>query len=551
MLNRIRDRFDFWKVMTIFLILFFVIFFAYPLFTMLIRSLQQKDVAGLTFANFKDFFTLKYYYSTLGHSLFVGIISTIIATAVGTLLAYLTTRYNVAGKSAVKIMFIVAFMSPPFIGAYSWIQLLGRAGFITKMLARIGIEMPPIYGKPGIILVFALNLSAYAYLYVSAALKNIDSSLEEAAENLGASKLKRLFTVTLPVILPTITSAMVIIFMQSLADFGTPLLIGEGYKTLPVLIYNSYLSEMGGNAYLASAFSVIIIFVAMMILVIQKAYVSKRNYTMSTMRPPQEVKLHGFKRFIVSFICWFWVFMDLLPQITVITTSFMKTKGPVFVEGWTFDHYIEVFKTMGSNIKHTLTYSTLAIILILVIGVMTAFLSVRRRKEGGALMDFLAMMPYVIPGAVLGICFIVTFNRPPILIGGTALILIIAYTVRKMPYTIRSSVGILQQIEKSVDEASINLGVSPAKTFLKITVPLMAPGVVSGAILSWIACVNELSSTLLLYSGKTATMSISIYTNVIKNNNGPAAAMATIMTLFIVIALLVFFKVSKGKVDIV
>ena len=112
--------------------------------------------------------------------------------------------------------------------------------------------MPTIYGKAGIILVFSLNLSAYAYLYVTAALSSIDSSLEEAAENLGASKWRRIRTITLPVVIPTITSAMVIIFMQSLADFGTPLLIGEGYKTLPVMIYNSYLSEMGGNAYLAS-----------------------------------------------------------------------------------------------------------------------------------------------------------------------------------------------------------------------------------------------------------------------------------------------------------
>ena len=549
--RRGRFHFSFWMAITLFLIVFFGIFLIYPIGTMLLKSFQSSSAEGFTLQNYTDFFSLEYYYSSLGRSMFVGFFSTIVATAVGVLLAYLMTRYNIFGKKIIKILFIIALMSPPFIGAYSWILLLGRNGVITQGFSFLGITLPSIYGKTGIILVFALSLSCYVFLYVSAALANVDSSLEEAAENLGSNKLRRIFTITLPVVIPTITSAMVIVFMRSLADFGTPLLIGEGYKTLPVLVYNAYLSEMGGDANMASALSAVIILCSTVILLIQKLYVSRRNYVMTSMRPPAEIKLHGWKRFWATLPCALWVFIALLPQITVLVTSFIQTKGPIFVGGFTFDNYKEVLSSLSKNIANSFILSGIAIVLIVIIGTTTAFISVRRRKQGGSILDAAVMFPYVIPGAVLGICFIVTFNKPPILIAGTALILIVSYVVRKLPYTVRSSAGILEQIDQSVDEASINLGVSPMKTFLKITVRLMAPGVAAGAILSWISCVNELSSTLMLYSANTATMSVAIFSHVSRGSYGSAAALATIMTLSIVVALIIFFKVSKGKVDVV
>ena len=542
---------SFWTVCTIVLVIFFAVFLVYPLGSMLIRSFEESGTPGFSLGNYIDFFRSSYYYSTLLHSLFVGFFSTVVSTVVGVLLAYLMTRYNVWGKRIIRLLFIVALMSPPFIGAYAWILLLGRSGVITKLFAAIGVTLPTIYGKAGIILVFSLNLSCYVFLYVSAALANIDSSLEEAAENLGSSRLRRVFTVTLPVVIPTITSAMVIVFMRSLADFGTPLLIGEGYKTLPVLVYNSYLSEMGGDAHMASALSMMIIIVSTLILVFQKIMVSRRNYVMTSLRPPAEVKLHGWKRLLVTFPCAVWVLIALLPQITVVVSSFIQTRGPIFVGGFTFDSYAQVISGMGINIRNSYVLSAAAIILILVIGTTTAYISVRKRRSGGALLDLAVMFPYVIPGAVLGICFIVAFNKPPIMIAGTALILIISYTIRKLPYTVRSSAGILDQIDRSVDEASINLGVPPMKTFWKITLRLMAPGVIAGGVLSWISCVNELSSTLLLYSTRTATMSVAIFSQVSRGSYGTAAALGTIMTASVIIALGFFNVISKGKISVV
>ena len=161
------------------------------------------------------------------------------------------------------------------------------------------------------------------------------------------------------------------------------------------------------------------------------------------------------------------------------------------------------------------------------------------------------MFPYVIPGAVLGISLLVAFNKQPLLLTGTPFIIVIAYVVRKIPYTVRSGSAIMQQIDPSIEEASINLGVSPMKTFFKVTARLMAPGVLSGAILSWITCINELSSSIMLYTGKTSTISVAIYTEVVRNSFGTAAALASILTLATVLSLALFSWISKGKVSVI
>lgn len=206
----------------------------------------------------------------------MSVVTTLTTLVVGVPIAYVMSRYNVVGKRFIHIFIIMSLMSPPFIGAYSWITLFGRSGFITSLFANIGIHLPSIYGKLGIIIVFTFKLFPYVYLYTSGAMGSIDSSLEEAAENLGSNKLRRLWTITLPVVLPSIAAGAIMVFMTSLADFGTPMLIGEGYMVLPVLVYNEYMSEIGGNAHLASALSVIIVICSTTVLLVQKYYVSRK-----------------------------------------------------------------------------------------------------------------------------------------------------------------------------------------------------------------------------------------------------------------------------------
>ncbi len=537
---------DFWKIVSLVLMVILAVFLLYPLITIGYKSLLNTE-GQFTLSNYKDFFTLKYYTSALGHSFLVCSIATVFATLVSVPIAYLSSRYNVACKKLLNMVIILSMISPPFIGAYSWILLFGRSGVVTSFLQKIGINMPSIYGFGGIILVFTVKFFPMIYLYVSGALGSMDASLEEAAENLGMSKIRRIMTVTFPLILPTISAAMLMAFMAALADFGTPMLIGEGYKVLPVLIYQQYLSETGGDATMASTLSVIIILCALLVMMLQQFIVNRRNYTMSMLRPPAVVCLKGWKRFLATAVCYLVAFIGILPQLTVLFTSFLKTSGPLFVKGFSLDSYRSIISKLGSSITHTFAYSTVAIVIMIAAGLLIAYLSVRKKNKLNTVLDVLVMFPYVIPGAVLGIALLLTFNKKPIYLTGTWFILVLAYVIRKLPYTVRSSSAILYQIDPAIEEASINLGVSPAKTFFKTTAVLMIPGVFSGAIMSWITTINELSSSVMLYTSKTATISVSVYTEVIRGHFGTAAALAVILSITSALSVLLFTKLSGGR----
>ena len=542
---------DFWFFTKLFVILGMCLFIVYPFYTILTKSVLSNKVEGITLYNFIRFFTKPYYYQTLLRSLVICFATVLTTTIIGVPIAYVMTRYNVAGKQLLHIFIIMSLMSPPFIGAYSWIILMGRNGLVAKLFAIFGWVAPTIYGRNGIIFVFTLHLFPYIYLYTSGAMNSIDSSLEEAAENLGMNKLKRIWTITLPVILPSILAGCVMVFMTALADFGTPMLLGEGYTVLPVLVYNEYMSESAVNPYMASALSVIIVACSLLVLSFQKLVIDKRNYQMSSLRPPQETKLHGWKRFAVSLPIYLVVFLAFLPQIVVVCQSFIERSFSGMVKGINLNNYRAILSRLGTNIRNTYVFSLAAIVFIVILGILVSYILVRKKGKVANLIDTLIMFPYVIPGSVLGIGLIVAFNREPLILVGTSAIMIISYIVRKLPYTVRSGSAFLYQMDPSIEEASINLGVSPMKTFFTVTARMMLPGIMSGAVLSWITCINELSSSIMLYSGKTSTIAVAIYQEVTRMSDGTAGALATILTVTTIISLLIVFRLTKGKVKIV
>ena len=541
----------FWSLTRVLVLLSLGLFLVFPFSSLIFQSFFSPSVQGPTLTNYLDFFTLPYYFTTLQRSLSVALTTMFTTLVIGVPLSYLMTRYNIYGKRVLHVLIIMSLMSPPFIGAYSWIVLFGRAGFLTKALSSIGIVIPTIYGRGGIIIIFTLMMYPYIYLYVSGAMTSIDRSLEEAAESLGSPMLRRLRTITLPVVFPSIAAGAIIVFMTSLADFGTPMLIGEGYKVLPVLIYEEYMSEMGGNANLASALSVVIVCCSTLVLLLQRYLVAKKNYTMTSMRPPLVVQLKGFRRFLASLPVFLVVGFSILPQVVVVITSFIGTRGPVFTGGFSLDSYRNIMHRLSKPIGNTYLYSSIAIVLIVIFGMLIAYLIVRKKGKTAVALDILVMFPYVIPGSVLGISLLVAFNNPPLLLTGTPAILIIAYVVRKLPFTVRSSSAFLHQMDPSIEEASVSLGVTPMKTFWNVTVRIMAPGVISGAILSWITCINELSSSIMLYTGKTATIAVAIYTEVVRNSFGTAAALASILSITTACSLFIFMKTNKKDVSIV
>lgn len=547
-MNR-RFRWDFWAGITLLSIAVFGLFLIYPLFSLFVSAFQDAATGSWSLANFAHFFERKYYYQSMINSFSVTTCVTLLAVLIGTALAYFMTLYRVRAKSVVEICIIISLLSPPFIGAYSWILIGGRSGILTRWLADYGIDFPSIYGFAGILLVLTLKLYPFIYLYVAGAMKNIDSALIEAAESLGCNGIRKVVIIIIPLITPTILAGALMVFMNAMADFGTPMLIGEGFNVMPVMIYSEFINEVGDQANFAAAMAAIMVLITSTIFMVQKYIINRKSFTMSSLRPMQTGALHGWKNVLMHACIYLLVALSLIPQLVVIYTSFLKTSGSIFVDGYSLDSYRTIFESLGTAIRNTYLFSTSAIVIIIFLGMTVAYLTTRRKSWLTDIIDTLTMFPYIIPGSVLGITLLLAFNDEPLLLSGTAFIIIISLVIRRLPYTLRSSSAILYQLSPSMEEASISLGASPLKTFFKVTAVMMLPGVMSGAIISWITAINELSSSVILFTGATKTMSVAIYTEVIRASYGTAAALSTILTLTTITAMVIFFKVS-GRRDV-
>ena len=475
--------------------------------------------------------------------------ATVITLVIGVPLAYVYNMYYIKGRGFLQIIIILCSMSAPFIGAYSWILLLGNSGLIRKTIkSLLGVTLPSIYGFNGILLVLSLQLFPLVFLYVSGAMKNIDNSLLEVSENMGCKGVRRFFKVILPLCMPTILAATLLVFMRAFADFGTPLLIGQGYRTFPVEIYNAFFSETAGGDYgFACATSVIAILITTVVFLVQKHTSNRFSFTMSALHPIERKKAKGPFNVLIHVFAYGVVGVAFMPQLYILYESFRKTSGKAFVPGYSLESYRSAFQVAGSAIKNTFVIGLSALAVIILLAVLVAYLVVRRRNTANNVIDIMSMLPYIIPGSVVGIALIMAFNQKPLILTGTMIIMVIALVIRRLPYTIRSSVATLQQIPITVEEAAISLGASKVKTFFLVTVPMMANGIISGAILSWVTIITELSTAICLYTVRTQTLTLAIYVYVSRGNDGIAAALATILSLTTVVSLCIFMKVSKSK----
>ena len=350
--------------------------------------------------------------------------------------------------------------------------------------------------------------------------------------------------------MPTLLASSLLVFMRVFSDFGTPMLIGEGYKTFPVLLYSQFMGEVSTDDHFAAALCVIVIVITLVMFFLQKFIGNRLTYSMSALKPMQSQKAKGLRNILAHGFVYLVVLVAILPQLTVITTSFLETRGASYTGQFTLENYKNILMPKNLPIlSNTYLYGLTAILLIVVLGVLISYLTVRKKSVLTSILDTLTMFPYIIPGSVLGIAFLYAFNKQPLLLSGTAIIIIISLCIRRLPYTIRSSTAIIGQISPSIEEAAISLGSTEAKTFLKVTVPMMLAGVLSGAIMSWITLISELSSSIILYTSKTQTLTVAIYVEVIRSNFGSAAAYSTILTVTSVLSLLLFFKLT-GSEDI-
>lgn len=551
MLKSKRIKLDFWQITSLIISLLLLLFLVYPLFSLLISSFQSPATGEFSLENFQKIFSKKRYMRAIFTSLQISSIVTVLAVLVGTPMAYAHSMYRIRGKHLLEALVIISMLSPPFIGAYSWVQLLGRNGFITRLFASIGITLPTIYGKGGIIFVLTLKLYPFIFIYINGALKKMDVSLIESAESLGCGSLRKMYLVVLPMVLPTLLAGALLVFMNAMADFGTPMLIGEGLHVLPTLVYNQYISEMGGSATLSAALASIMVIITSVLFWAQKYFSTRKSYVMNALKPIVPRTFPKVTGFIVHIAMYGVVFLSLLPHITVFVTSFLKTnKGTVFTSEFSLDNYRKVFSELGQPIANTYKFALIAICFVIVLSIFIAYLSMRKPSKLTAFIDMVTMFPYILPGAVLGLTLLMAFNKPPMALTGSAVIIIIAFIIRRMPYTLRSSSAILYQISPSIEEAAISLGCPPVRTFFQVTIAMMLPGVLSGAVLSWVTILNELSASIILYTGRTATMSVTIYQQIVRMNYGSASAVSAVLTATTILSLLLFFKFSGKSIDL-
>ncbi|HSB78507.1 MAG TPA: iron ABC transporter permease [Candidatus Methylomirabilis sp.] len=524
-----RRRRDFWWSITALAFLAVLAFLVYPLATVLFTSFMGEEQRFVLAENYHRFFAHRYYYGSIINSLYLSSLATLGALALGTSLAFAVARFPLPGKTFLRTAANLALLSPPFIGAYSWVVLFGRMGLVNRALSTFGWSLPTIYGWRGILLVFIVQYFPFVFLLVSAALRSVDQSIEDAALSLGSPPRRALTTAILPILAPSLTAGALLVFMATMADFGTPMIIGEGLRTLPTLMYGEFINELGGNPAMASTLGSLLILVNTAALMAQRYYAFRKAYNVVCIQPLQVRRLRQGRRLALAVYAYAVVALALIPSVTIIISSFMPTRGPVMYAGLSLQSYRTIFYLIPRAIANTFGLTAAAVVLDVFLGVLVAYLLARRPSRAHALLDGLIMLAYAIPGTVVGVGLIVVYNRPPVVLTGTWVILLVSYFIRHLPYPVRSCTAMLQQIDIRVEEASVSLGVPPFRTFLKVTIPLMFPAIISGAALTWMTTIGELSSSILLYSGPWATMSVAIFTEVFSNHFGTASALASIL----------------------
>lgn len=379
------------------------------------------------------------------------------------------------------------------------------------------------------------------------ALGSVNKSFEDAAENLGCNALQRFFKITLPLVFPAVSTGAIICFVLAIADFGTPAILGRGFRTLSTIAYSAYTSELGGTPTMAVTVSLVMMGISMIALYAQRRILSKRRYASALTNKPVIFKLEGWRNIGVHLFCFGVVIIAMLPTIVVMYTSFLETNGPVFTGEFGLSSYFRVLSDAPEAIFNSFRFALAAVVMIAVFSGLISYLIVRRENAVSGFIDVLMMVPYLVPGVVMAIGYVTTFRNGWMDLTGTGFIIIVVLFIRRLPYGVRSTTTNLRQIKPSMEEAAINLGCSPLKAFITVTVPLIMPGLVVGSLMSFITAINELSSTLILYVSGTVTMPVKIYISVLDGEFGLAAALSTILLVASGICVYAVFKLADDK----
>jgi len=487
-----------------------------------------------------DFFQKVYYWRPLINSLIVGALVSVCGTTVAFIFAYGITRTDIPGKGLFRLIAMMPIVSPPFLIALAVILLLGNHGVITDAL---NLDWD-IYGLPGLVLTETLAYFPIAFMILEGVLSKIDPSIEEAALDMGASKLRTFMTVTLPLAVPGIASAGLLVFIRSLEDFGNPIIIQGRFRVLTVAAYHAVVGRY--NLPLGATLAIFMLIPTLMIFVVQKYYVARRSYVTVTGKPSGT----GLKSSEKGVKIPIFIAMSILAGIillvygVVLVGSFTKLWG--FDNSFTLANYTYVFKVGGQYVWNTLKIALVATPIGGLLSIIIAYLVTRKRFVGRGVMEFVSMLNFAVPGVVVGIAYILAFNTPPFQLTGTVFIIMLVFIFRRMPVGIRDGIAQLQQIDPAIEEASSSLGAGFFRTFTRVTLPLVAPAFLSGMVYMFVRCMTAISAVIFVVSAGVQLLTVALLYEVDQANLAAAAAYGYVI-IAIVLTAIVLMRFVVGR----
>ena len=540
----------------IFLILLALLFtfILYPLIRVLYVAFTEGS--SLSLNHFINFFERALFKEAFLNSLIAGLMAVIFGSLISLPLAFFTIKYDFKGRTLIQTLGILPLVMPPFVGAVALQLILGRSGVFNLLFLKwFNISIPFMEGLRGVIIVQTLHYFPFIFLNASASLANVDPSLEEMAQNMGAHGLRLFRRVTLPLMMPGYVAGVLLVFIRVIDDLGTPLMLNYTKMLAP----QAYLrvTTIGVEDKAGYVICVIMVVLSLLSLWAAMKFLNLSEYAMvqrGGTGTPISKKIRGWKLAFVLVFSFFILGISLLPHLGIFLLSFAKVWSfSILPKSYTLSHYIEIFFRTPHFVKNTLLYCVLAAGIDVILGSVIAFLLIRGRVWGKGLLDAISTMPLAIPGVVLATGYLRVFhgtNLPFFHQPLTSLwiILVIAYSARRLPYTLRACYASMQQIHISLEEAALNLGANRKRTFFKITFPLMTGGLIAGGLLAFITSSVELASTIMLVPRmEYGPLSYGIYIYMQSAvGRGPGAALGVIAILLVGIGTYLVNKVFAG-----
>lgn len=564
-MSKLKDALNGLKIVKILIYLFFGLFLILPLVSVFLVSFtgQPVNLLGALFdpsiftstiekfkasslETYQSIFSNKGYFNSLVNSLQLAITVAVIVILICIPIAYGIARTTMPFKKIISALCTIPLIVPTFISAYAFILMFGRSGWFTYIYNALGGDGMLInpYSMTGIIIAQVFFFFPYALWPMVAAFKVSDITLEEASQNLGAKSWFTFIFVTFPLAIPGVISSALLIFTVSFSDFGTPIILAP--TDLNLLVVEAY-REISGffNWGGAAILTVVMMIVAAFFFWLQHLFTKGKNFG-SVSGKPKTQKLNNNKILtrVLSLYSGLVVLIPMLAMASIVLQSLATTWGKdLLPSGYTLKHYQTIFTNSLGNIQNSIILAVGALILSVVIATFVSYFVVRQNSSK---LDFITNIPLIVPGIAFGIALIQTFNTAPLQLTGTAFLLIIAYTIRRLPYMVRSTMGTMRAIKQDIEEAAINLGATPLTAAITIIGPLMLPGIAAGSILVFVTVIKETSISILIAPAEWAPMSLAIFQNILRGEYYTAAAMSVFLVILVSILHAIASRLSKN-----